>query len=380
MTVPTTGRRAFVAMLACLPMAARAAAAPPLRDIRDFGAGSDPVRDQQAALQRALDWCSQTKGVLRLEKGGTYCHSGMLAMDGGAIEGMGATLKALDPNNGRLRVTGSGARLSDLTLASSATKRIEAYSGFGLLVQSARGFSLTNVTVRGAATAGIALDDAHGGTLRRILVRDTMADGLHITNGSSDITVSDYRAVNTGDDGFAVVSYDRPNQKGRRCSNIRASRLTITDGHARGVAVVGGADVTLSDVRVVRSACAGLYLNSERSYGTFGNARVTARRVQLVDCVTRKGINQGAVHVQGRPDCSVPRAGADAIACSTQGVTVSELEIEGLGAGARAGVVAAGSVRDVRVTGRRGAGKWSRPAAVVDPGVRDPGAVSLKIS
>ncbi|WP_395391143.1 right-handed parallel beta-helix repeat-containing protein [Novosphingobium sp. BL-8A] len=380
MTSSLSSRRAFVAMLACLPVAARAVAAPPVRDIREFGGKSDPARDQQAALQSALDWCSQAKGVLRLEKGGTYCHSGMLALDGGAIEGSGATLKALDPNNGRLRVTGSGARISDLTLASPATKRIQAYSGFGLLVQSAHGFTLSNVTVRGAATAGIALDDAHGGTLRHILVRDTMADGLHITNGSSDIAVSGYQAINTGDDGFAVVSYDRPNQKGRRCSNIRASGLTITDGHARGVAVVGGADVTVSDVRVVRSACAGLYLNSERSYGTFGNARITARRVQLVDCVTRKGINQGAVHIQGRPDCSVQRAGADAIACSTQGVTVSELEIDGLGPGARAGVVAAGSVRDVRVSGRRGGGKWSRPAAVVDPGVRDPGAVSLKVS
>ena len=380
MTRPVLSRRTMVAALALLPVAARAAAAAPVRDIREFGGASDPEHDQQEALQRALDWCSQAKGVLRLEKGGTYCHSDMLALDGGAIEGMGATLKALDPNKGRLRLTGSGARVSDLTLTSPATKRIQAYSGFGLLVQAAHGFTLTNVTVRGAATAGIALDDAHGGTLRRILVRDTMADGLHITNGSSDIAVSDYQAINTGDDGFAVVSYDRPNQKGRRVTNVRASRLTITDGHARGVAVVGGADVNVSDVRVVRSACAGLYLNSERSYGTFGNARITAQRVTLVDCVTRKGINQGAVHIQGRPDCSVQRAGADAIACSTQGVTVSELEIDGLGPGARAGVVAAGSVRDVRVTGRRGAGNWSRPAALVDPGVRDPGAVSLKIS
>lgn len=385
MAAKPLNRRSLVAALGSLPVlgmtlrAQAVQAAARVRDIREFGAASDPSRDQQAALQRALDWCSQAKGVLRLEKGGVYCHSGVLDLDGGAISGMGGTIKALDPDNGRLRVTGSGAAISDLTLTSPANKRTQAYKGIGLLVQDARDFTLTNVSVRGAAAAGILMDDAHGGTLRGIVVRDTMADGLHITNGSSDIDVANYQAIDTGDDGFAVVSYDRSGQKGQRCTNVRGRFITVTDGKARGVAVVGGADIAVEDVKVVRSACAGLYVNSETSYGTFGNSHISATRVQLVDCVTRKGINQGVVHIQGRKACSVQRVGSDALNCSAEDVRFSGVVIDGLGIGARAGVVAAGDLRGVSVKGRRASGqRWDRPAYKID--TPNPQALSISVS
>lgn len=379
------GRRGFVAALGGVPVLGAALhaqvlhAAVQTRDIREFGAVSDPSRDQQAALQAALDWCSHSKGVLRLEKGGIYCHSSGLDLGGGTISGMGGAFRALVPENGRLRITGAGVTLRDLTLASPASKRSQAYSGIGLLVQDAHDFTLTNIAVHGAATAGILMDDAHRGTLRNILVRGTMADGLHITNGSSYIDVANYQAIRTGDDGFAVVSYDRSDQKGRRCNNIRGRFITVIDGNARGVAVVGGADVTVEDVKVVRSACAGLYLNSEVSYGTFGNAHISAARVQLVDCVTRKGINQGVVHIEGRKSCSVQRLGGDALNCSSQDVRFSGIVIEGLGIGARAGVVAAGDLQGISVSGRRASGqRWNRPASQID--TPDPKAKSISVS
>ena len=47
---------------------------------------------------------------------------------------------------------------------------------------------------------------SHGGVIQNSIVKRTLADGIHMTSGSSDILVRRNLSQATGDDGIAVVS------------------------------------------------------------------------------------------------------------------------------------------------------------------------------
>jgi hypothetical protein len=104
--------------------------------------------------------------------------------------------------------------------------------------------------------------------------------------------------TNTGDDGVAVVSYMKD---GVPCARIRIESPTVNGTTwGRGISVVGGNDVTYTNVTVRDTDAAGIYLGSEGDpYWTFPSRNV------LVDGGTVTGANRnttkdhGAVLVYG---------------------------------------------------------------------------------
>lgn len=367
-------RRALLGATAYSVMASVGVPRKMRRGVHEFGVISHPSADQQQGLQRALDWCNETGGVLLFRPNHIYCHSGMLELRRGALQGAGAMLMATQPNAGCLRVSGNGVVIDHLVLGSRAFKRTQRYSGVGLLVEGAREFRGTRLIVRGAAAAGVLLDNSHHCFLTDVQVFDTMADGLHITNNSSYIEVRKYKAVRPGDDGLAIVSYDRKDRPPLVCHNICARDILVVDGKARGIAIVGGNHVSIEGVEVVRSACAGVYINSEISYGTFGNYQCSFKSARLIGCVTRAGINQGVIHVEGRTHCNVPRDESSVESCSSRRISIHRFLIAGCGVGARAGVVVAGAVSKVSIEGR--GGKLMIPARIID----DNGAAGAEVN
>ena len=74
------------------------------------------------------------------------------------------------------------------------------------IVVAGRGDALSDITITGSASIGVFIAGS-GFRLDRVVVRDSRANGIHMSAGASDGQVNNSTTERTGDDGFAVVSY-----------------------------------------------------------------------------------------------------------------------------------------------------------------------------
>jgi len=197
----------------------------------------------------------------------------------------GGPLRATDEKSSAVQVDADDVTLSGITVATAGTtERWTAPEQNGVWLDGGTNIVLTDVTVVGSASAGVFVQGTQGFTITGVTVRDTRADGIHMTAGAAHGLVKDVTTERTGDDGVAVVSYtdDREQAQDIRIESPHVHGNT----NGRGVTVVGGKDVTISDVDVRDTAAAGIYIACER--GTY-QTRVPSNVV--VDGGTVSGAN-----------------------------------------------------------------------------------------
>lgn len=357
----------------------------PVRSLSQFGIDRLSRRDQWARLKQAFEAAHHDGFDLLGDPDAHYRHDGALSLDGVSFDGQGCTLAALSDGAQVLRCIGRDFRIANLRLLGAATARTSDNWHNGLWIgdeggQSATDFVIENVTVdavepgRGVAAAGFMFNDAHRGRILHPVVRRSFADGIHVTNGSSDLLFVSPLSEATGDDGFAVVSYVRQRHI---CRNIRAVNGISRDSAARGFTVVGGVDVVYDRPRIERSAAAGVYLYGEESFDTFGVARCRVVAPVIHDCVTGHklptGFSQGAITIGGRAGedvvdgLRVTRGAADCV--------ITDPVVEGVGPACRAAIVTHQFAIRPRITGARLANIVSNNPALqpngIDIGGRD---------
>ncbi|WP_222192779.1 glycosyl hydrolase family 28-related protein [Modestobacter italicus] len=287
--------------------------------VADFGAVGDGVADDGAALQQALDTAPEG-GTLVLRDGATYRYSQVLTVStpGLTIEGAGATLEASDETASALKIVADDVTVTGLTLTTpTITQRWDPFESTMVWV-AADSAVLRDVHVRGAGGAGIAVTDGAGDfLLDRVTVTDSRADGIHITDQAHDGRVVSPVTTGTGDDGVAVVSYMKDGGPSERITIESPTVNGTTWG--RGVSVVGGNDITYTDVTVRDTDAAGIYVGSEGDpYFTYASVGV------LVDGGTVTGANTNADKDHG---AVLVYAGNDDT--TTSDVTVRDLTISG---------------------------------------------------
>lgn len=251
--------------------------------------------DETAALQAQFDGLRPGDSV-RLEPR-TYFHAGVLriTVPGIRIDGNGATLAATNAATSAVQIDAPGVSLSGVTLSAPT----DGPRGGGLdehkLVVAGDGVSVTDVTVDGSAAAGVFVDGAHQFRLTGVTVRDTLADGIHMTNGASEGIVDRPRTERTGDDGVAVVSYGTDDP----CRGITVTGAVVEGTRwGRGISVVGGRDVTVRDIAVARTSGAGVYIASEGApYFTGSVAGVRVAGGTITGANTDPAVVHGAVLV-----------------------------------------------------------------------------------
>ena len=291
----------------------------PVVSVLTAGAVGDGRTDDTAALQRAFDQAKAGSTVL-LPAGRTFVQSGVLTIrtPGITVTG-GGTLLATDEQRSSLTVSADRVLLSDVTLrVASTTKRWSAYEQQRLRLDGHTGITVRRVTVTGSAAAGVYVGGGSSGfLLDHVTVTGTRADGIHLTQGSHDGKVVSPVVRSVGDDGVAVVSYA---QDGAPCARITVTG-PLVDGSSggRGITVVGGTDVTYSDVDVRNTYAAGVYVAAEGGWMSTGVDGVQITRGTVRGANLGTGIDHGAVLVyDGTPDRAV------------RGVTVSGLALSGL--------------------------------------------------
>ncbi|MEU8838365.1 discoidin domain-containing protein [Streptomyces roseus] len=86
-------------------------------------------------------------------------------------------------------------------------------------------------------------------TIKNARIRDTFADGINMTNGSTDNLVSNNEARSTGDDSFALFSAIDAGGADMK-NNLYENLTTILTWRAAGVAVYGGYNNTFRNIHI----------------------------------------------------------------------------------------------------------------------------------
>ncbi|WP_222192780.1 glycosyl hydrolase family 28-related protein [Modestobacter italicus] len=264
--------------------------------VEKFGATGDGRTDDTAALQKALD-SVPVGSVLQLKAGATYLHSDVLRLTRSdvTVSGPGATLLATSEARSSFHVTGSRVQVTGVTFAlTSSTRRWDAPAQDKVRVWG-NDVVLRDVRVEGAAAAGIFIDGSARFLLDRVIVSDSRADGIHMSNGARDGRVVSPVTNRTGDDGVAVVSY--------RSDGVVSARIQVTSPTVngttwgRGISVVGGNDISYTDVTIRDTDAAAVYLGSEAEYDTYPSQRVLVRGGTVTGANRNTAKDHGALMV-----------------------------------------------------------------------------------
>lgn len=313
---------------ACETVPAWPTTASTTRRVTDFGAVRDDGRDDAAAIQRALD--SMKSGETLLFPTGRYhiSKSVKVRVAGVTIRGeSGAIIHATNPDSMAILIEQDRTTVRGLTFTAVTSGRRSAAWHARIAVAGTNPDGTTRRTydtvirdnkilpsgdpgtpgANSASTAGILMVKADRFLIANNTVARTLADGIHITNGSKNGRVLNNTVRETGDDMIAVVSYaDGGNAALNRASTLKAewtqrlderlNKNIVIAGNSvggqywgRGISVVGGEKVTIARNRVDNAPIgAAILLAREANYQTFGVTNV------LVDSNTLRNVQNMA--------------------------------------------------------------------------------------
>ena len=264
---------------------------------QQFGAVGNGVADDTAALQRAFDQAAGREVLL--PAGSVFRHTAVLHLRTAGLHVSGpGELLATDEQNSSVWIEADNVLVDGgLVVKTNSTQRWGAWEQMGIRLDGHAGITLRNVTVVGSAAAGIYVGGAtHNFLLDHVVVQDTRADGIHMTEGAYSGSVVSPTVINSGDDGVAVVSYT---QDGTPCHDITVtSPRVLGTAWGRGISVVGGTNITETGIDVERTSAAAVYIGSEGSpWYTAAATNVTITGGTIVGANTDTTVDHGAVLV-----------------------------------------------------------------------------------
>ena len=318
--------------------------------VESYGAIGDGVTDNTIALNAAFSKAAPGS-TLEIPSGRTYAHNDLVhvVVPGLHIHGGG---RLLATNEGRSGVWIDADRvvLEDVVLEMKSTsRRWEEYETMKLRLMNARGIVVRNVTIEGAAAAGIYVGNTHDFLIDRVIVRNTRADAIHHTEGSTYGTILRPDISNPGDDGVAFVSY---RQDGVMVSNmVLQSPVFRFSTHGRAFSVVGGRDIVMNDLYAEDSDAAALYIAAEPSFDTLGVSNVKVNGGVFVRSNQDEQIDHGSILVyNGQPNQVIENITINNIRVINTKRTHS-WEVGILTAGSKDGSVRRIKIRDLTITG-----------------------------
>ncbi len=221
--------------------------------------------DDTAALQARFDQLRPGEAIT-LDPG-TYRHSGIIyvRVPGVQINGGGATLEATNDPASAVWIEADNVSVSNLNLTAppSGPRYYDTYQH--KLVVGGNGATLTDVTINRSASMGVFVGNVSNFRLDRVTVRDTRADGIHMSAGANNGQVNNATTERTGDDGIAVVSYTERllGYHVEPCRNIVIDSPVVNGTtQARGIIVAGGENISVRNIRVSQTSNAGVFVTS----------------------------------------------------------------------------------------------------------------------
>ncbi|MDN7903568.1 right-handed parallel beta-helix repeat-containing protein [Burkholderia diffusa] len=272
--------------------------------------------DQADTLQRALDALQPGQRLIFAPGRYVIGRSLVVRQPNVVLSGYGATLIATTPDDQTIEMRGDGTTLVGFRLAGTGTTRLTTPASTKVEV-TGRGVQVLDNVVDGGAGAGIFVFGGADVAIVGNEVLSTLADGIHMTHGSHNVLVQGNVVRGTGDDMIAVVSYQA---EGVLTRNVLITGNSLEGNPwGRGITVVGGANVTISN-NIVRNVqvSSGILVAQEDSNRTAGSSDIRIERNSIADIQT----------ATGRPD-SRPITQQAAIEVSTWSGSVSRVTVIG---------------------------------------------------
>lgn len=318
--------------------------------VTTYGAVGDGVTDDQAALAKAFS-TAPAGSTLLIPAGKIFKHSSVLSVTvaGLHISGSG-TMLASNFADSAVHIQAANVTIDGgMTFKFNTAGQTRQSAGWNtmLWLDNIPGTKLSNITVDGSPSAGVLMYGASFYTLTDVTVMNTLADGIHNTHGSHDGTITRPILRNVGDDGVAVVSYLGD---GAETYNITVqSPKLYSQTWGRAFTVVGGHDITFSNVYSDGSNGAAILIAAESSYNTYGVKNVKVLGGTLLNSNKSSSIAHGAILVaNGQPTQTISAIDIENIIIqNTRGTAPWEAGILSGGGGGISGV----QLRGITVTG-----------------------------
>lgn len=290
---------------------------------RDFtleerGAVGDGVTDDSNAIEATIALMRPGDRLVPLSNK-IYAHSRIIDLNIAGIQVIGGTFKALNSAQCAMYLTSPGVVVAYTTKIVPESARTNTQPSHSFVMRGA-GQTLHHVTADGAGGCGIFVFGATDYLIDSPLVKNTQADGIHNTYGSTRGTIRSPRIYNTGDDYLAFVSYagDPAPVTNVRAIDVYADCAGQTNG--RGISVVGGEDIEVENYKIIDSWGASIYINIETAYPSRAIQRIRFKRGEIIRPNRGWGVgpNHGAILISNQG----PTYAADDI--QIQDVTVKD--------------------------------------------------------
>jgi len=141
----------------------------------------------------------------------------------------------------------------------------------GFWILDCTDITVDNVSCDGMAATFLLTQRSQKVQVLNCRYNNTLADGIHITDNSKNVTIIGNKGYLTGDDGIAVVSYITD---GGYCEDVTIMGNHIYNSKARGIASVGGKRITIALNHVNSTVSSGLLVNKDLNYNTYDNIDV----------------------------------------------------------------------------------------------------------
>lgn len=238
-------------------------------NVTKFGATGDGQTDDLRAIQKAADAAFRAGGGIVYFPAGTYLHSGVIDFHSNTtVSGVGvaSVLLASVPSSSAIRfANASNCSIDHVKISSPATLRLQNDTAAGLLFSYSQNCTATNLSIEGAASAGIIVHGSLDMLVDSVDVRLTKADGIHVVSGSQRVMISNNTASYTGDDSFSAVAYATQPQT----ASITFSNNTSNSSGARGISCVGSDNCLITGNTINNPAAHGISVSWEQSYNTW---------------------------------------------------------------------------------------------------------------
>lgn len=258
-----------------------------------FGTVGDGSTDNTANMN-AAGRSAKAIGAKLIIPAGVYEHTDVITFDSIVVEGEGdgTELKATDTTGTAqaIYLTGSGVKLRDVKTSTTwAGARQSDTNSHAVSLVSASNFEVAGVHVTGSAAAGILGQLCSYGSAHDNIVASTLADGIQFTNASSYISMFGNKTESTGDDALSVVSYNDGTHA--QSSTFVICGNEINGGSARGVSIVGSANVNVFGNVANATAGAGFNVSSESAFTTYAANDVYVHGNKANGCATSGVLN-----------------------------------------------------------------------------------------
>ncbi|MEN9435081.1 MAG: hypothetical protein RLZZ422_2670 [Pseudomonadota bacterium] len=261
----------------------------------------DVTAQLNADLSAIVSKTATTSGeVYKLPKGGCKYSNILILYNKVDVEIAGkgipdTQLLSTNANNSALMVIiSNGVTLRDFNLkvATKPTVRGSNNQTRGIDVDNSSNILIRETRIEQVAGAGIVLYNVATGQVISNEIYNNLADGIHVTGDTSNITVDRNLAQYTGDDSFSSIGYGTS-----RVNTVSITNNISENSDASGVSVEGTDKATVTNNIIRNSGVAGIRIASIQVWNTTSVTNATVTNNTLDSVRTRCDTDHAAVMI-----------------------------------------------------------------------------------